>query len=221
MTRGDAIATCLALAAAVGGCAPAATPVPDVGYHLSSPQDVRALGRVVFVELAHEDAHSEMARETTNALYKALQARRLFHVSVVRRDDPVCRDLPLGVDSPLTLEDLSLLRRRLRCDAVLMGRIKAYAPHPRMQIGLYLNLLDLRDGKVVWGVNHVWDTTEQSVQKELRDFYRRTMDRRYAPVAWRLATMSPKHFAKFVAEQTAMTLPAMSDEREEESAIGR
>ncbi|MBS3734270.1 MAG: hypothetical protein KGY99_05015 [Phycisphaerae bacterium] len=188
-------------------------------HHLSSPDDVRALGRVVLVELAHDDAHTQMAEEMTTALYKALQSRGLFHVSRVGRDDPVCRDLPLGRDEPLTLGELSAIRRRLRCDAVLTGRLNAYAPHPRMQVGLYLNLLDLRDGKVVWGVDHVWDTTERRTRRQLKRFYRDRMSGPYGPVDWKLATMSPKHFAKFVAEQAAGTLDDVNAETRKQASV--
>ena len=202
-------AACCAAAMLLGGCLDGPEPPePRVRHHLSSARDVRSLGRVMLVELEHDDAHTKMAREMTTALYGALQSRGLFHVSTVRKDDPICRGMPLDKEEPLTLEELSELRKRLRCVAVLLGRIRAYSPHPRMRTGLYLSLLDLRDGKVVWGVDHVWDTTDGTTQERIKVFYREKLGESYGPADWKLATMSPKHFAKFVAEETAGTLPS-------------
>jgi len=195
-----------ALAAAACGCRPSPPPAANIGFHLSSSSDVERLGRVVFVELDYEPSHVAQAGQMTSALHLAIQSRHLFHIGVVRRDAPVCRDLPLAKREPLTLGELSALREALRCDAVLLGRLVSFHPHPRMQVGLYLNLLDLRDGKVVWALEHIWDTADRSMEARLRWFSRTKLRRGYEPADWRLATMSPSLFAKFVAEEAADTL---------------
>jgi hypothetical protein len=199
------VLACAALAAAAG-CAPPETPKADVGYHLAGGGALRGIGRVVFVEMGCPARHPEMSRHVTAALYEAIQAKRLFHVDVVSRETPACRDLALSKIGPLTLQELSEMRQSLDCDAVLVGRVTTYAPHPRMRMGLYLSLLDLRDGRVVWGIDHVWNAADKSVERRLKWHFSERLRNAYGPAGWRLATMSPRAFAKFVAAEVADTL---------------
>jgi len=75
-----------------------------------------------------------------------------------------------------------------------------------MQAGLVLKLLDLRDGKVVWGVDHAWDAADQETQNRMKAFFDRHIGEGQAPADWKLGTMSPRAFAKFVSDEIAETL---------------
>lgn len=183
-----------------------------VNSFLSSPQELLAMNRVVFVEIGQDSGYPQVAKDATEAVHRAVAARNLFHVDVVSRDAQACRDLPLGLSETYTMPQLIAIREALKCDMVLFGTVSHFRPHPRMQMGLYLRLLDLRRGKLLWAVDHVWDATDKATQGRIEDFFALQMGSGYDPVDWRLALMSPVMFERFVAYEAACTLPARGQE---------
>ena len=201
------VSRCLGLCLAaflLVGC-PKPPPPPEIGHYISSPRSLRKIDRVVFIGLERDGVAPRVASDVTAALFQAIQAEKLFHLDIVPRSDPACRDLPLESREALTIEQLAGMREALRCDAVLFGSISRFQPHPQMQLGLYLRLLDLKDGRLVWAVEHIWDSTDKQTQCRMEEFFRTRM-REYAPVGAHLGNMSPKAFAKFVAHEVAGTL---------------
>jgi hypothetical protein len=187
------------------GCAEHQWPGPN--HHLN----VQALARidhVVFVELPPVDDYPGLAGDMTVALSQAIQARRLFGLDVVGRDDPRCRELSLTGQSAFTVSQLSKMRKVFRCDAVLLGQIRNFRTHPRTQTGLILRLLDLRRGTLIWAVDDVWDTSDKAVEERIRRFSQaRVRQGGQGPMEWEFALISPKAFEKFVAYEVASSLP--------------
>lgn len=208
------------LAAGLSSCRRRTEVFSDVNAYLRSPQDVRRLDRVVFVELADGAGYPSVARDVTRALYKSIQARRLFHVDVVARDDPLCRDILLDKREAFTLEELARLQDELHCDALLFGKVTQFLPYPQMQIGLYLRLLDLREGRLVWGVDHLWNMTNTIVEDRAERFFKYRMRDLYGPADSNVLLMSPSAFERFVAYEVAATLgPLSADEERDEKAL--
>jgi len=194
------------VALSLGCAAPEGQTPKGVNYFLSSRQELTELPRVVMIELAGDAGYPEVGPEMTQALARAVRQHNLFHVQTIPRDHPACRDLPLSGKEPLTIEQMAAFRKALGCRAVLIGLVHDYRPHPHMRMGLYFRLLDLDDGKLIWAVDHVWDTTDQALEPRLRDFFFDEMRSGYEPVDWRLALISPRAFRKFVAYEAAETL---------------
>lgn len=190
----------------LAGCERPAPQVSRIPSYLSSYRDIERIRRVVFVELGDGQQYPELAEQMTNSLAKALSDAGLFHISVLDRDDALCKDLKLDRPRPYTTEDLAAMRDALDCDAVLLGEIKNFKPYPRMQMGLYLGLVDLRQGRMVWGVDHFWDTTDRALEPRLKRFYQYHMRSGYQPAEWELGLMSPRAFQKFLADEAARTL---------------
>jgi hypothetical protein len=82
-----------------------------------------------------------------------------------------------------------------------------FRPHPRMQMGLSLRLLDLKRGQLAWAVDHVWDTTDKAVEKRIERYFNDQIRSGYEPMDSRLIMISPKAFEKFIAYEVAETLP--------------
>jgi len=141
----------LALLAAAGllaSCSQPPQPVrPEVRYYLESSQSLHAIHRVVFIQLDGGTRHPQIASVMTEALFAALQDRGIFQVDVMSEDHPQCQDLPLRSREGFTIEQLNAIRQALRCDAVLLGEVTQFLPHPRMQAGLSLRLIDLKNGR--------------------------------------------------------------------------
>ena len=187
---------------------------PSIGYYLAPPEELQRVRSVVFFPLACSQEDTELADNLTQSLFQAVQQRRLFDIQMARRDDELCG----GLEDPsqaISLEQLSAIRARYNCDAVLVGQLYDFLPHPRMRMGLRLRLVDLKRGKLLWGVDNIWDTTDEAVLDRIRKYYCHDIPTDFKPVDWRLAIVSPREFGKFVAYESAVTLcPAPPDDEE-------
>ncbi len=201
------------MAVLVGACVLLATTgcdeelVAPIQPYLRSDQSVLRLHRTVFISMDNQQGSPKTAEGMTEALVDAIQQRKLFHIDVVSAIDPACRDLPLDQREAMSMQDLSEIRDALKCDAVIFGRVTRWQTYPRMKIGIYLKLIDLKNGLPVWVVDHTWDSTDSQTEKRIKNFFTQEMRSGYDPIQWRLAMMSPKVFQKFVAYETANTLP--------------
>ena len=185
---------------------------PAIGAFLDSPQSLRNIQRVIIVELADDKCSPEIAQSMTEAIFKAVQGKKLFHMDVISQTNPACRDLSLNKRERYDMKKLDFMRKELKCDAVLLGSVCHFQTYPRLQIGLNLLLLDLRAGKPVWAVAHTWDTTEKVVVERMKEFFSDQMREGYEPADYRMALMSPRTFQKFVAHEIAATM--INDKRQ-------
>jgi len=192
-------------AATFSGCT--AAPEGRIAYYAAPRRDLMSLRSVAMLPLVNETDHPAAPAGLAEELFQAVQGRRLFHIRAVSPEEAERAALPAAT-GPLTLQDLARLRRSLGADAVLAGALTRWEPYPRMQVGLFLRLVDLRTGRVLWALDHVWDTTEATTQHRLRRFFADQMGAGAEPMGWELATASPQAFRKFVAWEAASTLPA-------------
>jgi len=172
---------------------------------LSRP--LTGINRVVFIELAERNSYPGVAGDMTTALSHAIKARGLFGLDVIDRQDPICQAVSEVGRGGLTLEQIRKMRQTFHCDGILLGSINDFRPHPRMQLGVSLRMLDLKRGRIVWAVDHVWDTTDKAVEKRIQRFFSDRMRSGYEPMDWQIAMISPKVFQKFIAHELAETLP--------------
>jgi TolB-like protein len=171
--------------------------------------------------LANESDHPGTETGLSEELFRAVQRCRLFHVRPVDPESPAAAALPPVGSAPLTLGDLLRLRQALGTDAVLAGTVTRWQPYPRMQTGLYLRLVDLRSGQVLWAVDHVWDATDEHTQRRLQRFFACRMGDGNDPFGWELGTVSPRTFQKFVAHEVAETLPPAAPRGRERTPLAR
>lgn len=208
-----AAAICAAAAAAsvTPGCGPFRATYHCPVAHYADPQGrLLEVDRVVLVPLSNETDYPSMAGGMTEELFRAVQCQGLFHVELAPPELAGTKP-PGDAGKAFSLEELARMRHLLKTDAVLVGAVTQYQPHPRMQTGLYLRLLDLRDGRVLWAVDHVWDAADRGTQDRMRFFYATHVGRGQAPVDWHLATVSPRAFQQFAAWEVARTLPVPAD----------
>jgi hypothetical protein len=168
--------------------------------------DVRQIRRVVLVQLDETYGYPEISAKMTRALYEELQKQNLFHVDILPSTHPDLRDLDMNKREPYTMDELSAIRDSLRCDAVLFGSLTSYRPYPSTQVGLYLRLLDLRDGRLAWAAEHVWDSRDKDTVQRIKQYYFYVLRETYEPAGEELGYMSTNAFQKFVSYELVGTL---------------
>jgi hypothetical protein len=195
------------LAVLISGCSSQGPSAPAANYYYLNPnKNLTAIGRVAIVEMENDSSYPQMSGDITEALFRALQKRQVFGLTIVGQDDPSWRSLQLDRDSTYTLDQILAIREALKCDGVLMGTITEFKPFPHMAVGLRLKLLDLRDGQLLWALEQVWDSADKTTQKRIKKYFDSEKRSGYGPLREELAAVSPLEFIKFVSYETAKTL---------------
>lgn len=189
------------------GCESSQGPAANA-YYLSSPEDLRALGRVTLAELDNASMYPDISRDATKALFLAIQKKQVFSVSTTAREDPAWPGMRENLASPQAMQTLLAMRESCNCNGLLIGTVTEYRPYPRLTLGLRLKLLDLSDGRLLWGIDQVWDSTDRSVQKRIRSYFRNELrpTSSTSPLSRDLVAISPLEFVKFAAFEVAQTL---------------
>ncbi|MHC4734152.1 MAG: hypothetical protein ACYTDW_06780 [Planctomycetota bacterium] len=193
-------------------------PMPEY-YYLNPDKDLSTVGRTALVELDNKSSYPQISTDVTEALFQALQKKQPFGLAIVRRNNPAWRSLQLDLNSgyqmqnsalavppTYTLEQLTAIRKTLKCDAVLIGTISQFKPYPHMAIGLRLKLVDLRDGQLLWALEQIWDSSDKTTEYRINSYFQYQMRTGYAPLREQLVAVSPLEFIKFVAYEVAETL---------------
>ncbi len=189
------------------GCTVVNPVVPETGqYYINPDADFSRIGRVVVFEFENQTEYPAGSVDLTQAVTEGLQRKNLFNLRIIPRQSEVWQDMRL--DKPaFSNQELLDIRKRLSADAILLGRVKGYQPYPHLMSSLNLKLIDLNTGGILWGLEQIWDSTDQSVQRRMKMYYRDKMGSEYEPLNWKVLITSPREFHKFVADEVAQTLP--------------
>ena len=197
----------LLLAVFTSGCNTPQDPVLAQNYYYLNPhKKLISIGRVVIVELNNDSSYPQISSDVTETLFQALQKKQFFGLTIIRRHDPSWRSLRLKGEPTLDLYQILTIQETLKCDGLLLGTITEFRPYPHMAIGLRLKLLDLADGQLIWALEQVWDSSDKTIKKRIRDYFKSMKGSGLAPLNEQLATVSPIEFAKFVSYEVAETL---------------
>jgi len=178
---------------------------PD--YYYVNPQKLLpAVGKVVLIELDNDSTYPQISADVTEALFQALQKKQVFSVEFITRSNPQWRSLQIDTRAPYSLEQLATMRKNLNCNAILTGVVTAYQPYPHLSIGLRLKLIDLSDGQLLWAFEQIWDTTDKTTEKRIKDYFQEQIRSEITPLHEQLVVVSSLKFVKFVAYEVAKTM---------------
>ena len=206
---------CLGLAAALAGCQNT-DPRKAVAYDLPTQDRLLELDKVVLVAFPEVEGYPGLADNLTDEVVSALRSRKLFRLEVIPRSNAACAMLG-EPDGPLNYKQLSEFRKALGCNAIIVGCVRRFSPPPRMGASVYMQMVDLRRGKLLWAVEHDWDTTDKAVEARAKSFFDHQMRSGYDPAnAW-LVMNSPKVFTKYLAYEISRTLPSREEILQEQA----
>lgn len=202
--------TVAVLLAPLAGCTIVKPELTEPGhFYVNRYADMVTTNRVAIFEFDNDTTDPKYSANLTSAVTEALRKRHIFSISTLYRADPAWRSLDLADTSSYSLQELAAIRKQLRADAVLFGSITQYRPFPHLLTALRLRMVDLRDGKLIWAIEQVWDSTDKRVEQRMKVFFDHEMRSGYRPIDWQLMLTSPRAFDKFVAFEIARTLPTV------------
>ena len=178
---------------------------PDY-YYVNPKKDLPTVGKVVLVELNNNSTYPQISTDVTDALFQALQKKQIFSITTVSQTDPAWRSLQVDLDTRYSIEQLAAIREGLNCNAILTGTVTSYQPYPHLSIGLRLKLIDLADGQLLWAFEQIWDTTDKTTEKRIKDYFQAQIRSGITPLHEQLVVVSSLKFVKFVAYEVAKTM---------------
>jgi hypothetical protein len=157
------------------------------------------------------------ARDIQAALTSKLQELGQFEVVSAPEDDQGLLTRPVHRGGRFDEAVMLDLGRAARADVIIAGTVTHYSAYPRQRLGLVLQGIGPREGKVVASVDGLWDTTDGNVAERCRAYYRQSKRPRPAWVrnhvivsddafAGELALDSPALFQRFVCHEAALGL---------------
>ena len=190
----------------MAGCAAHKTP-PAVAHYLDPSGGIVTVNRVVFLPLVNNTDYPDIEKGLADDLVQTIQARQVFRLEVAPSSTEAPSTWGRAGNRAFSLKELAEMRRAFGCDAVLIGAVNSFQPYPHMGTGLYLRLVDLRGGQLLWAVDHTWDSGNRQTQRRIEAFFDRCQDTGDNPLEWRVALVSSRAFQGFVAQEVAETLP--------------
>jgi hypothetical protein len=176
------------------------------GHRRTGAVSHRGIKTLCLVELENKTSFPLISADITESLYQAIQKRDLFDLTELRAADNNWKNLPIGTDSPFTLEQVMAARKMLGFDAIMVGTVTSYTPYPHMAMGLHLKIIDLRDGQIVWKTEQIWDTADKNMEERIKKYYQDQLRPGFSPLDEKLAMMSSINFLKFISFDIAKTL---------------
>ena len=101
---------------------------------------------------------------------------------------------------------LERLTEKYDADAVMVLGITDYSPYVPIKIGVKGQLIELCSGKIVWGMDELFDGSREDVLYGVRSF-RRSHDQQVFETLDQLGQLSPRVFSAYVGEKICKTIP--------------
>jgi len=208
MTRGALLIPLAALLTAAG-CAPKVVcepPKPVVlpqvrAYHGA---DLVGGGRLRTLVLPFH--HSDRAATASVTEAFALELAKAQHFEVLPPDGPeaaMAEQLGAWDGNALDVHALTVLRQRLRVDALICGRILRHRAYSPPILGVRVQAVSTRTGGVLWGAEGTFDAGAQYLMTRFHDLWLEDAPR---SLGWKVLLHSPRLFNQFVAHQLVASI---------------
>ena len=178
-------------------------------YYINQEIQFSTIGKVAVLELENQSTRSEQSELMTQSLADSMGKKHIFSVKCIYRSDPVWQSLQLDSVSEDDYEQLEEIRKQLGVDAVVFGTIRRYQSYPNFMTHLRLKMISLRDGKMAWAMEEVWDSADKKTTQRMQQYFKDYMRQGYNPINWQIIITSPRAFSRFVSYEAAQTLPVV------------
>lgn len=182
-------------------------PVERGHYYLNPGIDFRTIGKVVIFELDNQSSQPDIAKGITETLTESLQKRHIFTLRRLHPNDADWKSLDLDNADSRSIEELAKMKESLNADAAIFGSVTQYYPYPHLLVGLHLKMVNLKNGKLIWAMEQVWDSSDKNLERRMKIYFDRQMRTGFQPLDWQLFVTSPRAFNKFVTTEIADTFP--------------
>jgi hypothetical protein len=175
-------------------------------YYVDKEAIKRDISRVAFLEMDNETGYPEISSQVTDQLYSELQKQQAFSVNVISKEDPRWVKMQLEDKRSYNIDEISMIYENLNQDALLFGKVTEYSPYPHLVIGFRLKLISLKDARLLWGFEQIWDSSDNTTGDRIKKYIQTRMSSDEEALKSELMTVSTRQFLKFAAYEAASTL---------------
>lgn len=106
---------------------------------------------------------------------------------------------------------LERLKDKFSVDAVLFSRLTQYRAYEPLTVGWRLKLLDVRDPRILWAVDEVFDARVAEVAAAARRYAREHLETTPSQHDAQGVLVSPRRFGQYSASAVVGTMPGRTD----------
>jgi len=186
------------------------SPTPYVPKNVYAAGYLSGIKRVALLPVYYEEELAPHLETMDATLDSELTRKGRFEVVPVTRN--TMKDLfgAYQFSSVSMLPDnlLTKIREESNADAILFIDITHFSPYKPLSVGIRAKLVDVRDGKILWAFDDLFDAGSPSVAYSATQF-QRYHDRASYPLDTSSTILqSPRKFMKYVAFEVFKSLPS-------------
>ncbi len=178
-----------------------------INYHRSEEYLNTKLRRVLLLPFTVESQRDKVVDEVTEAFYIELQKSAKFEIIVPQGfQDILSQQNDIWNRGLIRSETIEEAKRRYKVDAIMFGTITQYQPYEPPSLGIKIGMFSTVSGNIMWSSDALFDSSEASVIKLVKTYYKEHYKRRQSLYEWKIILLSTKRYAQFVAYHMVDTL---------------
>ncbi len=178
-----------------------------INYHKSEEYTNSALQRVLLLPFTIESQRDKVVDEVTDAFYIELQKSAKFDIVVPQGfQDILSQQSDIWNRGLIRSETIVEAKKRYKVEAIIFGTITQYQPYEPPVLGIKIGMFSAKTGNIMWSSDAIFDSSEASVIKLLKSYYKDHYKRKQSLYDWKIIMLSMKRYAQFVAHFMVDTL---------------
>lgn len=179
----------------------------SISFYKSDEYNNASVHRVLLVPFAFETNREKVIKEVTEAFSIELQKSAKFDVVPPQGfPDELLQQNDLWIKGLVRAETVIEAKKRFKVDAIIFGTITHYKPYEPPILGIKVGMFSTVTGNVIWTADTILDSSEASVVRLVKDYYRANYQRKQSLYGWEIVLLSMKRYAQFAAHQVIATL---------------
>jgi hypothetical protein len=171
-----------------------------INYHKSEEYLNTKLHRVLLLPFTVESQRDKVIDTVTDAFYVELQKSAKFEIIVPQGfQDILSQQNDIWNRGLIRSETIVEAKRRYKVDAIMFGTITHYHPYEPPVLGIKIGMFSAITGNIMWSSDAIFDSSEASVVKLIKTFYKEHYKRKQSLYDWKIILVSMKRYAQFVA----------------------
>jgi hypothetical protein len=178
-----------------------------INYYKSEEYSNTKLHRVLLLPFTIESRRDKVVDEVTEAFHIELQKSAKFEIIVPQGfQDILSQQNDIWNRGLIRSETIIEAKRRYKVDAIMFGTITHYHPYEPPVLGIKIGMFSAITGNIMWSSDAIFDSSEASVVKLIKTFYKEHYKRKQSLYDWKIIKLSMKRYAQFVAHYMVNSL---------------
>ncbi len=179
----------------------------SISFYKSDEYNNTGVHRVLLVPFTFVTNREKVINEVTEAFSIELQKSAKFDIVLPRGfPEELLLQNDLWGKGLVRAETVIEAKKRFKVDAIIFGTITHYKPYEPPILGMKVGMFSTVTGNVIWTADTILDSSEATVVRLVKTYYRRNYQRKQSLYGWKIILLSMTRYAQFAAHQVIATL---------------